>query len=877
MSQQNYRDTLPEGYRLHWFELQTVLGRGGYGITYLALDKNLERRVAIKEYLPLDFAARHDDDTVRPLTGEHGEMYQWGLERFLKEARTLARFSRPNIVRVLSVFESNNTAYMVMEYEHGKDLSTIYKSKDFFPEEELLDIFIPVLDGLSLVHQAGFIHRDIKPSNIYIREDHTPVLLDFGSARQTNGHTRTLTSLVTYGYAPFEQYNEGHDKQGPWTDIYSLGASLYYGITKRKPEDALKRGGSILSGVADSYQPVSVIAKGKYSENFLLAIDNALRFRAEDRPQDALIWADMLLGKTKALRLLQEAPVRQPPADDADRTVIMPPDYYKKRDTGEHSKPPTGRLIDASGRRVTGEYVKDTSVAANAILETNPPVSEYIAPDEPPTVIQATAHKPAYWIPKAGDSLVYESIASRNTASKKPFPKIKVFRIAAGVTGLLAVLTVAAVFAPMPDFGLVEKIQNSIGEEKPALDIPVLLTQAQKDFTEGRLVEPKGDNAAFRYLQVLQLEPGNQQAGEGIKKIAAHFAVQVKGHLKRNELQQAEAALAAIRGVAPDLAVVAELRQQVDAAKDSASALLNLLIGAAEDFNASRLTEPEQDNALAKYQRALRIDPHNDDAKQGIRNIYQHYLSLAEQNLAAGETAQARQNIAKLNLVIADSSEARRLAGRLNEVENKEARVAWLLEKAEAAYAAGDYVEPKEKNAFYYYNEVLKSHAENHTAKKGIQDIINYHERQFNKHLAASDFVNAQQMAGVLNFIAPNSRIADDVAAKLERQWPPNAISGELAGLFKKYFETYDIEKLRAISEFKPGRELFVAEFFQNYRSFEVSIANLQYLAKEQKAVAKIILDNLVNKKGKPVTPGTWSKFEITIQKNNNHQWGVYW
>ncbi|WP_455210495.1 serine/threonine-protein kinase, partial [Kaarinaea lacus] len=171
VTQKKYRDILPEGYKLHWYEIQSLLGRGGYGITYLAVDKNLDRKVAIKEYLPIDFASRQTDQTVHPLSGEHGEMYQWGLERFLKEARTLAKFNHPNIVRVLSVFEHNNTAYMVMEYEQGEDLAAVYKKRTSFSEEELLDIFIPVLDGLSLVHREGFIHRDIKPSNIYIRDD----------------------------------------------------------------------------------------------------------------------------------------------------------------------------------------------------------------------------------------------------------------------------------------------------------------------------------------------------------------------------------------------------------------------------------------------------------------------------------------------------------------------------------------------------------------------------------------------------------------------------------------------------------------------------------------------------------------------------------
>ena len=354
VDQKKYRDILPEGYILHWYEVQSLLGRGGYGITYLALDKNLERLVAIKEYLPIDFAARQTDQTVHPLSGEHGEMYQWGLERFLKEARTLAKFNHPNIVRVLSVFEHNNTAYMVMEYEQGEDLAGVYKKRTSFAEEELLDIFIPVLDGLSLVHREGFIHRDIKPSNIYIRNDQSPVLIDFGSARQSSGQTRTLTSLVTYGYAPFEQYNEGHEKQGAWTDIYALGASLYVGITKSKPEDALKRGGAILAGSSDPYRPLSVIAKDRYSDNFLLSIDNALRFRAEDRPQDVLVWAEMLLGKTQAPPLPAELLTIKPAERNLDATVIMPADYYdKKQQATGPSQRNTSRLIDSSGRRVT--------------------------------------------------------------------------------------------------------------------------------------------------------------------------------------------------------------------------------------------------------------------------------------------------------------------------------------------------------------------------------------------------------------------------------------------------------------------------------------------------------------------------------------------
>ena len=203
MSWSKYRDTLPEGYLLHWYELKSVIGRGGYGITYLAHDNNLDQPVAIKEYLPVDFATRQKDDTVHPMSGETVELFDWGLNRFIAEARTLAKFKHANVVSVYSVFEENNTAYMIMEYAQGTDLSVIYKQAKKRTEQQYLDTFIPISEGLSLVHDAGFIHRDIKPANIYIRTDNTPVLLDFGSARQSMGEkTSAMTSLVTFWICP---------------------------------------------------------------------------------------------------------------------------------------------------------------------------------------------------------------------------------------------------------------------------------------------------------------------------------------------------------------------------------------------------------------------------------------------------------------------------------------------------------------------------------------------------------------------------------------------------------------------------------------------------------------------------------------------------
>ena len=188
-------NALPDGYKLHWYEIHAILGRGGFGITYLALDTNLNHEVAIKEFLPTDLAMRASDSSIHPISDDHTDTFGWGLNRFITEAQTLAQFRHPNIVLVHSVFEANGTAYMVMEYEKGESLEEVYKLNRLTTEEDLLALLYPLMDGLERIHETGFVHRDIKPKNIYLRDDGRPVLLDFGSARQALGvETRTLTT-----------------------------------------------------------------------------------------------------------------------------------------------------------------------------------------------------------------------------------------------------------------------------------------------------------------------------------------------------------------------------------------------------------------------------------------------------------------------------------------------------------------------------------------------------------------------------------------------------------------------------------------------------------------------------------------------------------
>lgn len=302
MSGPQSQHALAIGYQLHWFKIESILGVGGFGITYLARDGNLKRSVAIKEFLPSDLSVRREDSTVEPVSENESETFRWGLDRFLSEARTLARFQHPNIVGVHSVFEANNTAYMVMEYEQGRSLGAVLREPDNCREEKLRELLMPLLDGLERVHEAGFVHRDIKPNNLFVRDDGSPVVLDFGSARQALGvETRTLTSLVSPGYAPFEQYNATRDgdKQGPWTDIYALAATLYRAVTGKGPVDALTRAGAILKGHKDVLVPASMAGEGRYSPSFLRAIDRALAFQPEARPQTIAEWRVMFDDKSE--------------------------------------------------------------------------------------------------------------------------------------------------------------------------------------------------------------------------------------------------------------------------------------------------------------------------------------------------------------------------------------------------------------------------------------------------------------------------------------------------------------------------------------------------------------------------------------------------
>ena len=296
-----HNNALAINTKLEQYIIKAILGAGGFGITYLADDTNLDKQVVLKEFLPEEIAIRKDNITILPKTSKDHDNFVYGIERFQEEAKTLAKFNHPNIVRVLNFFRANGTAYLVMDFEEGEDLQEYISSigRDL-TQKEILDIIMPILDGLREVHAHNFLHRDIKLSNIFIRKNSSPMLIDFGAARNAIGQkSKTITQILTPGYAPVEQYSTDISKQGAFTDIYATGAVLYKMATGRLPKEAQDRSNALIDGEIDPYISIKQKRQITIDENFAYAVDWALKIRAKDRPQSVRELQNALEGKNK--------------------------------------------------------------------------------------------------------------------------------------------------------------------------------------------------------------------------------------------------------------------------------------------------------------------------------------------------------------------------------------------------------------------------------------------------------------------------------------------------------------------------------------------------------------------------------------------------
>ncbi|MDR3096425.1 MAG: serine/threonine protein kinase, partial [Paraburkholderia sp.] len=285
---------LPNGHRLAGFELDSVLGTGGFGIVYRAFDRTLQRAVAVKEYMPAMLASRAGDFTVALRAARFSQAFDAGRAAFLNEARLLAQFDHPGLVKVLHFWESHGTAYMVMPFYEGQTLEQLHKGGKRMSEPALLRMLASVLGALDVLHRAQCFHRDISLDNILILPNGNPVLLDFGAARKLIGDMVDETAMMLKpGYAPIEQYTDDPAfRQGPWTDIYALGALAHALMTGELPPAAVVR------SIQDQYRPLAgreqEHQQEHYSERVRAAIDYALRLRIEDRPESVVAFAQAL-------------------------------------------------------------------------------------------------------------------------------------------------------------------------------------------------------------------------------------------------------------------------------------------------------------------------------------------------------------------------------------------------------------------------------------------------------------------------------------------------------------------------------------------------------------------------------------------------------
>lgn len=291
-------DTLQIGFKLNdEYEILSVLGSGGFGTTYLARDLQLNRSVAIKEYFPREVALREAQTSVRVKGAKFEQSFNWGLERFVQEARVLAKVRHPNIVRVFRTFDTNDTAYIVLDYVGGPDFESWLKQIGrATTQEEIDELLAPILDALSLLHSSGILHRDIKPANICIREETgDPVLVDFGASKYSMSEmTGTTAAIVSRGYSAYEAYAADSKSQGPWTDIYSLAATIHRALTGEPPPEAAER----LLG--DTFIPLASRKLQGFRPQFLSAVDWALGVQPKSRPQTVAEWQARLLAPSSA-------------------------------------------------------------------------------------------------------------------------------------------------------------------------------------------------------------------------------------------------------------------------------------------------------------------------------------------------------------------------------------------------------------------------------------------------------------------------------------------------------------------------------------------------------------------------------------------------
>lgn len=831
---------LQAGVEILWYQIVSVLGRGGFGITYLAKDNNLGQLVAIKEYLPHEFGTRSGDSTVQPISVAQSEVYNWGLERFMSEAQTLAKFKHPNIVRVLSVFKENNTGYIVMEYEQGEDLSTIYKRKWNLAQRELEDIYYPIISGLASVHEEGFIHRDIKPANIYIRSDGSPVLIDFGAARQAIGtKTKTLTSMLSIGYAPFEQYNDAQGKQGPWTDIYSLGASLHQGITGEKPMESTQRGMALLHDEPDPYKALSQSAIEGYSPAFLRAIDQALKLQVYDRPQNLEEFLGMLKGEIK----LPDLPKI---LASAAETVLRPRTIVKPRNKKSAKD-------DDSEQYTKTELISPTEIDAPDSVDVE------VGNQSPPEVV---------------------------ATEKKSSSTIKI---------LFTIFVFSAVIAGVIFYPTSEKSPEEIHEQK----VDLLFKRADKLIANGEYYNKAGNGALGTYQEIITLEPNSSTAKNGIKNVAQHFLLQAEQFIDKQDFTQAKASLNILSFINPEFPGLKNAQIRISEFLNSEKELKQIEIyldQANKALQQGQTYEPEGESAAFYFQNVLMLDPNNVTASLGLFEIAETIIDDAQAELKRNDTQRAESLVSLAEAINPDKpaiQTIRKQIGKTNKI-NK------VLTKADNAYARNRYTTPEKDNAYEHYTQVLTIAPSNLQAKARLKEIADYYVARIRKYTQAGNIASANSSLKILaNYFPDNpnfanlknainkkqKQISDSKVVKkkpepsINKQLLPEGVNQQqddsqvvqdIVGLFINALKSRDMSGLSKVSQMTSQQENLYASIFKQYQSLNIKVAPNSFTLSKSSGLAgiKIEIIDLVDSKGNSVvTSANWTKIELKISK----------
>lgn len=709
-----------------------ALGQGGFGITYIGFDKWLEKKVAIKEFLPSALATRDfQTDHIVPLKKQENAFYQ-GLELFINEARNLAKFDHPNIVRVINFFEENQTAYMVMEHLEGENLTELLnRTGCCLTVEESLAIILPILDALAEVHAQHIYHRDISPQNVRLLPSGIPILIDFGAARHVVGeNSRSLDLVLKHGYSPLEQYS-GKGKIGAWTDIYACGALLYLLISGKLPSAATDR------FCDDALQPLITLPNVSISQVINDAIMTALAVRSEERFQTVQDFKAALEGRQSVI--LQISPNRI-----------------------KSTRYPVMATVLAVVVTLTISIIILLNFVKPPILPLLEQAKMQWANNQITTSIDNNAHE-TYQRILAIDPYNFEAKQGIENIATYYVQQAKQAQISGEIAqGLQFVAQGLQVIKSHKEL---QNLQRSLQTQQIQQQLQIsqvnkLLTNATRYLTDSQL-----EAAYHTYQQVLSLNADNQAALDGLKQVETQYIQQI--NQQHDDFLQRMTLLNQALAFFPNSKIFVELQQTTPATTTQTTALTaqdeipKLLNKAEQQLKALQLTEPVGNNAYETYQQILAIVPNQPKAISGITKIADLY-----EKLATNDSVNIEKNLALIDKGLKVLPQHAGLSALRQKLIEKQTQPIKLPTKPEETMVIVEPVVPQKNElvekialllttakqkinnqqfeaAYYLYTNVLQLETNNQSAQQGLQQIAQHYEQLAKQQKAAKDFTTS--------------------------------------------------------------------------------------------------------------------------------------